>query len=423
MPGAGDGGLHGGKHKTPVVRAAEPRLDPVVVAGNNQFAVELYQRLAAGTKGNFCFSPWSVRTALAMVEAGARGQTAAELAQVLHLPAKPADRQAMARWLAWLQQAGPGVELTSANMMWGQEGYPWRDEFLGTLRNHYGAALREVDFANARAAREQINEWTARQTGGRVAAAMPDGALDVETRLVLGSALHFQGEWASQFKRADTKPGNFTCLDGRQVTVPMMYHERGRWAYTWAEEDRYEVLELPYRGGRLAMVVIIPDVPRAVNPKTGQIVAGAGTEREHFPAVERMLTAERVTFTTGNLGIAGLYAMPKEVYLPRFRLAAQPTLDDALQVLGVKAAWSLDAADFSGMAGGKEPLALDTVLHQATVTVNESGTEAAADTEAEVVASFDDPDFRVNQPFIFLIRDRKTGAILFMGRVVDPTKA
>jgi len=384
-----------------------------VSEGISRFGWELYRRLAAEKKGkNLCFSPASISTALAMTYAGARGGTARQMAAVLHyeVAAGKLHRAFRALMEPWNAPGGKGgsrpYELAVVNRLWGQKGYRWREEFLDVTRTFYRAPLEEVDFVGAaEKARVRINRWVERRTAGKIKDLIPRRVLNSLTRLVLTNAVYFNGTWEHPFEKQWTRPGEFRCAGGRKVRVPFM-HRTERFRY--AETEEVQVLEMPYKGRELAMVVVLP------------------RKGKRLEEVEREYDAAKMQEVLGKLRPARV-----RVSMPRFRVTCTFGLREALGALGMKDAFVFGKADFSGMNGvksGPERLYISAVIHKAFVDVNEEGTEAAAATavvmtrEAEAL-SFDHPKiFTADRPFLFLIRDLRNGTVLFMGRVVEPGK-
>jgi serpin B len=375
-----------------------------LVAGNTAFALDLYQVLRQQA-GNLFYSPYSLSLALAMTYAGARGETEAQMAEAMHYtlpqarlhPAFAALSEALAsRGEGAAGREGEGFRLNVANALWGQEDYAFLASFLDLLDRAYGAGLRRVDFVQApEEARRTINDWVAEQTEDRITDLIPDGVIDTLTRLVLTNAIYFNAAWAEPFDEGMTQEGPFYLLDGGQVAVPMM---RQTTSLGYASDSGYQVVELPYDGHELSMVILLPD---------------AG-EFEAFEASLDAPTLEAILDTRAYQQVA--------LSMPSFEFSAKFRLDDALSALGMVDAFT-EAADFSGMTGSRE-LFLSAVLHQAFVSVDEAGTEAAAATAvvAKLTAAPTEPVVvTVDRPFLFLIRDLETGAVLFLGRVVDPS--
>jgi serpin B len=377
-----------------------------VIAANNQFAFDLYGRLR-GTEKNLFLSPYSIVKALAMVYAGARGQTAAEMAEVLHFRLDPESQSrafAEARKLlnAHKDPSGSkGVQLRLAAGLWGQKGYSFRKDFLALLQDSFGAGLATVDFRRApEPARLAINGWVEQYTAGKIKDLFPPGMLNPDTRLALVTAIHFKGDWASPFARNATTPEPFFPPSGKKVLVPMMGHTD---TFGYLENNDLQALELPYAGGEWAMVVLLP---RKV---------------DGLAALEKSLSAEQFAGWMGQL-----CRREVKVFLPRFTMESAFSLADTLEALGIRRAFGV-SADFSGMSAGGEPLYIGAVVHKAFVEVHEEGTEAAAATGVSIAPGaapgmihVEPPVFRADHPFLFAIRDLRTGTLLFLGRVVHP---
>jgi len=370
-----------------------------VADGINEFALDLYAQLRS-EPGNLFFSPYSISTALTMTYAGAGGETARQMREVLGFRLKDDRLHAGCANLSASLEADrktAGYELTIANALWGQRGYGFQSGFLGLNRKHYGAGLKIVDFArNAEGARKEINGWVERKTRDRIKDLIPAGVLSPLTRLVLTNAIYFKGDWAAKFKESRTKDGIFHVSAAEKVTVPMMKQTE---KFGYHQGRGFQALELPYKGDALSMVIFLPE--------TVDGLAG----------IEKILTAKKIAEVTGRL-----HRQKVRVEMPRFKMTLFVSLKEALVAMGMADAFSDRRADFSGMTGGRD-LYISHVLHKAFVEVNEEGTEAAAAT-AVVMAlrgmPAPPPLFRADRPFVFIIRDRGTGAILFMGRVANP---
>jgi serpin B len=378
--------------------------EAAMVATGAAFAVALYRDLAGQPNGLF-FSPSSITAALAMTAAGARSETAAELAAALYLRLPPNRlHPALGRMLGALRGES-GVELATANALWAQAGYALRPEYLALVRETYGAALEEVDFEGAaEAARERINAWVDAQTKSRVRDLVPPGILTALTRLLLVNAIYFKGSWSAPFDPHATRKQPFHRLDGSSVQVPFM-HRTG--SYRLVEDEDAQAIELPYGDGAPAMVVVLP------------------RKRAGLPALEKALGGARIEGLLARLD--GEEPRDVEVHLPRFQVEASLRLDEVLQRLGARRAFDRELADFSGITADPAGLYIGAVLHRAFVEVSEEGTEAAAATAVVMVArgAFVAPPrppiFRADHPFVFLIRDRRTNLLLFLGRLLDPT--
>ncbi|MGD2148835.1 MAG: serpin family protein [Anaerolineae bacterium] len=375
-----------------------------VVGGDSAFAFDLYQSLK-GEDGNLFYSPHSISVALAMTYAGARGGTEKQMAETLHYVLSQ-DRlhPAFNALDLVLEERGEGAEgrdeqgfrLNIVNAIWGQKGYDFLTEFLDVLAENYGAGLRLLDFAKApEEARVTINDWVSDQTEGRIEDLIPKGLIDPLTRLVLTNAIYFNAAWDHPFEERLTENGPFHLLDGSQVSVPLMQQTE---SFAFEEGDGYQAVELPYDSRELSMVILLP-------------------EAGHFEAFEGSLDAQLVDAILEDLA-------PRQVALtmPKFEFDSSFELGQTLAAMGMPDAFG-EAADFSGMDGTRR-LSISAVVHKAFVAVDEAGTEAAAATAviiAEVAVPEEPLEVRIDRPFIFLIRDIETGAILFLGRVVDPT--
>jgi serpin B len=386
--------------------AAEPAAPNPAVDGNSTFAFELYAQLRQSEKGNLFFSPASIHAALAMTYAGAKAETAAQMANVLHYPE---DRKALAAAYGTLLKTlnnapldwdkKPAYALSIVNALWGQKGYPFVADFLTLNKEHFGAGLNEVDFAQSESARKTINDWVAQKTKDRIKDLIPQGVLDDLTRLVLTNAVYFKSRWAEEFREEATQDGPFTRLDGKPVTVPLMCRQDG---YSYGENDQVQILELPYNRHALNMVIVLPK-------------KAAG-----LPDVEKDLDAKRV-----GQWLAGLKGVEVLVTVPRFKIEGSFSLADALKAMGLTDAFVFKKANFTGVAT-VEDLYISAILHKSFVEVDEKGTEAAAATAVVMAAGAapGEPEkpriFKADHPFLFLIRHRATGEILFLGRLMDP---
>ncbi len=377
-----------------------------LVEGNSAFAFDLYRRLVEEQGDeNLFYSPYSISLALAMTYAGARSETEAQMVDTLHFilpqddlhPAFNAlDQELVQRGKGAKGKDEKGFQLNIANAIWGQKDYQFREAFLDVLATNYGAGLRVLNFEGApEEARHKINEWVSEETEGKIENLIPQGAIDPLTRLVLSNAIYFNAAWASPFEEEKTEKGPFTLLDGGQVTVPMMHQTE---SFGYAEGEGYQALELPYDGGEMSMVILLP-------------------EREGIEAFEDTLDVERVQAI-----LAELEHKQVSLTMPKFEFESRFSLSQTLAAMGMPEAFST-RADFSGMTGSPD-LFISDVLHKAFVSVDEDGTEAAAATAVVMKLSAMPQEpmaFTIDHPFLFLIRDIETGAVLFVGRILDPS--
>lgn len=398
-PAGSGSGAHTDAGPPPGAIAWSADMQPIADA-NNRFALDLYARLREQEKGNVFFSPYSVHTALAMTSTGATGDTRAEMAKVLHLPAD-ADKALAAGDLGRFYAGGSKqYELAVANALWGQAGWPWRADFKGVLADRFGAGFREADFkADPQGQRKQINAWVSEKTRTRIPELLaPDNVSDA-TRVVLVNAIYFKGDWAHAFKRPETKDAPFRLAAGGTAQVPLMHTNLD---CPYAEIPGGQLVRLPYKGGELEMVVLLPKEP------TG------------LPALEASLTAESLTKWVGGSGTRRV-----NLYLPRFTTKQRFDLEGVLRKMGMGLPFA--GGDFGGMVEpgpGVEGVRISKVVHEAFVAVNEEGTEAAAATAVVGNAPSPAPPqpvvFRADRPFVYLIRDARHGTVLFLGRVEKP---
>ena len=380
-----------------------PTPDQAAVAeGNNAFAVELYGQLRK-QNGNLFFSPESISTAFAMAYAGARGDTASEIAKALHFTLPPERlHPAMGALLANLNAAHDGYQLRVADALWAEKDYTFLDDYLKLTSTDYGAGFNRVDFKGAPdAVRLTINQWVEQQTADKIKDLLQPGVLTPAMRLVLTNAIYFKGNWQTQFDKAQTRDEDFHLSAAQTVRAPLM-NLQGRFNYF--NGGTFQVLEIPYKSGDLSMIVFLPNDVNGLS------------------ALEQSLTASSTQQWLGQLRPGSKVILT----LPRFKMTQQFELAGTLGAMGMPQAFEKNVADFSGMTG-KRDLWISAAIHKAFVDVNEEGTEAAAATGIvmrSMAVTREQPPivFRADHPFLFLIRDNRSGGILFMGRVTDPTK-
>jgi len=368
-----------------------------IAKANNAFALDLYARLS-NRPGNLFFSPASISTALAMTYAGARGETAQEMAATLHFTIE-AQRlhPAFGALLRDLNNQGKKnrYRLSVANALWAQQGHSFLPEFVELTKTDYGAGVHDVDFVGAaEAARQTINTWVEKQTEDKIKDLMPRGIVSPDTRLVLTNAIYFKGNWQAQFNKEQTHESPFQVAADQKVNAPFM-NQTGKFKYL--DGDTFQALELPYAGKDLAMIALLPKQPDGLTDFEKQLSAAKLVDWLH-----KMRETEVI------------------VSLPKFKLTSEFGLKETLTAMGMQLAFS-SSADFSGM-DGKRDLFLSAVIHKAFVDVNEEGTEAAAATGVGIrtLAVRVKPMFRADHPFLFLIQDRRSGSILFLGRLANP---
>lgn len=389
-------------------RNTSPAVNPAdmssLVASNSDFAFGLYRALK-DADGNIFYSPYSISEALAMTYGGARGETEKQMAialefklsqDKLHAAFNSLDLELSKRGQNAQGQDEKGFRLHIINAIWGQQGFKFASQYLDLLAQNYGAGLRILDFIKApEPSRQTINQWVSDQTEGKIKDLLPQGSITDLTRLVLTNAIYFNAAWQSQFQTEATTDGKFMLLDEKQVTVRMMHQQK---SFGYAQGENYQVVELPYDGNELSMVIMLP-------------------KADQFKNFESTLNTERVETLLGSLKSEAV-----NLKMPKFKIESEFNLNKTLSDLGMPLAFSETEADFSGMDGAKD-LHISDVVHKAYVTVDEKGTEAAAATGV-VVGTTSMPsqvyDVTLDHPFIFFIRDIETGTILFIGRVLNP---
>jgi serpin B len=371
---------------------------PALARYNNDFAIKLYRSLAP-EGGNIFFSPYSISSAFAMTREGAKGPTAAEFDSVFGFPAPDKGlAESFAAGAAALEAGKGSAKLVLANSIWPQNGYKFRADYLTKLKRSYGAQSSAVDFRkDAEAARKEINDWTEKKTDGRIKDLFPAKSLNALTRLVLASAVYFKGSWQHPFEAGMTSDADFFVKEGEPVKVKMMAHP-GQKKRLYTADELAAVVDLPYAGGSLSMMAILPREGKSLSEVEGALSAGK-------------IAAWR----------ADMQERDVKAFLPRFKFTSKYSLAERLQKLGLKIAFT-DAADFSGMDGTRD-LYVQKAFHQAFVEVNEEGTEAAAATGVAMGLKsimMDFEVFRADRPFLFLIMENRTGLVLFIGRVENP---
>jgi len=374
-----------------------------LVDGNNAFALDIYQTLHS-QDGNLILSPFSMSLALAMTYAGARGETESQMAKALHFdlpqgglhPAFNALDQDLATRGEAKSDSGAPLQLDIANAVWAEQTYPFLQDYLDLIASNYGAGIRLADFVNQYASiRKEINDWVYDQTQKKIKDLIPDGALNTDTRMVLVNAIYFKADWLSQFDANDTSDAPFHLLDGTDVTVKMMNQDMSAPYYAG---QGYQAVELPYAGDTAAMDIFVPD---------------AG----NFDVFESTLNSDVFNTTLSNMQPTFMM-----LSLPKFTFESQFGLSDTLKSMGMTDAFDSDLADFSGMTA-KNDLFISDVIHKAFIAVDEKGTEAAAATAVimEVASAImSDVNLTIDRPFIFIIRGKPSGQILFIGRVLNP---
>ena len=378
-----------------------------LVSGNSAFAFDLYRTLAA-RDGNLFYSPYSISLAIAMTYAGARGETERQMADTLrillpqdtlHSTFNALDLEIASRGKSPELEEGEAFRLKIANAVWSQEDHGFLEEFLNVLSESYGTGVRPVDFRGSpEESRITINDWVAESTEDRITDLFPPGIINELTRMVLTDAIYFNARWQYVFEERRTRQDAFHLLDGSSIDVPMMNTTE---EFGYAKGEEYQVVDLPYVGGELSLTLMLPD-------------------RGRFSEFEERLDAAFVRRI-----IEGIKDRQVDLKMPRFEFESQFRLSETFKGMGMVNAFDPATAEFSGMDGRSCSglcLFIREIVHKAFVSVDEEGTEAAAATGVATQNTSAKPEpieVTVDMPFIFLIRDRGTDAVLFVGRVQE----
>ena len=378
-----------------------------VVNANNKFAFDIYSKLDAAEQKNLFYSPYSISAALAMTSEGAKGTTADEINSVFHFPEKSTLRPNFAAIYKDINKENNEYELRTGNALWIQQDYPFLEEYQSNVETYYGGKAASVDFIReTEKSRQTINKFIEEQTNNKIQELLPQGILNSDTRLVLTNAIYFKGTWEWEFDTSDTRDQEFKITPSNIVQTPMMSMKPDKAQFNYADLGEMQLLELPYKGEELSMLLLLP--------------------AETLNTLEPSLTAEKLSEYKTQMRETSL----DSIVLPKFEFDAKYSLADTLSDLGMPTAFipynptsPETTADFSGMDGTRN-LRISAVIHQAYIKVDEKGTEAAAATGVVVGMTSAMPSkiFKADHPFIFIIQEKKTGNILFIGRVTDPTQ-
>ncbi len=379
----------------------DPKAIDTLVMGNTEFAINLFGKIK-GKEGNLFLSPYSISTVLAMTYAGARGNTAKQMAKALCFNL---DQQQLHPAFAKIEHninrtaEATGIMIWVANSLWPHEKYPFLKNYLNLIRDNYKATITPVNYRkDTEKIRKQINEWVEKRTGEKIKDLIQPGHLNALTRLTLVNAIYFKGKWLFQFDKERTKDAPFWITHEKSVDVPTMYIKA---KFGYDERDSLQILELPYKGRKISMFIILP------------------LEKDGLDRVQNNLTAEKLTEWTKHTSTKEV-----KVYLPKFKITSEFDLPEILKAMGMKNAFIKGKANFSGMDGKKKWLYISDAIHKAFVDVNEEGTEAAAATAVMMRALAmpePPPVVKADHPFLFVIRENSEMNILFIGRIVDPS--
>lgn len=385
--------------------SVEPSYALDVKAANNQLALDLYS-IYSQQDGNVFYSPYSISSALSMTYEGAKGKTAEEMRSVLHLPeSREQVRTEYKALFEEMNKPGKPYFLKTANALWAQKDYPFLDSYFKNVETYYSGKATNLDFIkDTENSRVTINDWVEEKTNDKIKDLIPKGVLAPETTLVLTNTLYFKGNWSSKFEAENTKEADFTQTNGEKIKVNMMHQTS---YYDYIESEETQMIELNYLGDDLSMIVILP--------------------KEDIVDFEKTLTSDKIE-KLKNSSKREKVALS----LPKFKFETKYTMSKNLKAMGMPTAFDGYKADFTAMfdksaVPSDENLYIDEVIHQTFIEVTEYGTEAAAATAVVMVRTtsvdMEEPKiFNANHPFIFIIQQKDTGNILFMGRVSTPTK-
>ncbi|MBN1619170.1 serpin family protein [candidate division WOR-3 bacterium] len=372
-----------------------------VVKSVNDFSFDFYLTASKETSGNIIMSPFSVHDALTMTYEGARGSTAEQMRNVLDLGFDISlTRYGYLSLLDKINSTRLDLSLSTANALWTQNGYPFLGDYIADVEKYYYGRAVNLDFVNdPEGSRNKINFWVEEKTEGKIKDLLSPGQINPLTTLVLTNAIYFKGTWQYTFDAEKTAKAPFYLSEDKTVETDMMFLDNSEARFGYYEDEEVQVLEMPYRGGNLSMVAFLP--------------------KTKFEDFERALDFDRT-----DLYLSSLTNSEVVIYFPRFKIESKFTLNEVLKIMGMPEAFIAGAADFSGMTGDKD-LYISYVIHQAFIAVDEEGTEAAAATavvmERTSAAQHSRKVFNADRPFLYAIRDRETGLLLFMGRLLDPT--
>ncbi|XP_023929994.1 leukocyte elastase inhibitor-like isoform X2 [Lingula anatina] len=367
-----------------------------IVESNTNFALNTYQILKAES-GNIFFSPFSITTALSMVLLGAKGDTSSEMKRVMGYSNIPSIHENFNRLNTRLTNPGKEYLLRIANRLFGKEGFNFNQKYIGDSGRYYDAPLDVQDFSQPSATTRYINNWVEQQTNSKIIDLLPNDFIDPQLILVLVNAIYFKGTWTSKFSESNTRPQPFFPTNVNQVSVPMMFQQQS-FSYGTSASLKCKILELPYRGDA-SMVVFLPD------------------KIDDLGHLERSLTSASVV----DDALSTLRNQTVNVYLPKFKLSdMRLNLKPVLIQMGMSKIFSFGGADLSGIGGKPGDLFISEAIHEAFVDVNEEGTEAAAATGIGLSVTSVTPVFRADRPFVFQIREKSSGTVLFMGRLMNP---
>ncbi|OWF40881.1 leukocyte elastase inhibitor-like [Mizuhopecten yessoensis] len=363
---------------------------------NMEFTLEIYKRLTKmSTDGNLFCSPFSISAAMSMVYLGAREQTAAQMVSPLSIQSLGQRVHEAYEDYLKVMAKNENVTLRIANRLYPNSKAEIVPSFIELCAKHYQTDIKSTDYEHFETARKEINEWVSQQTAEKIKDVLPQGSLNPLTIMVLVNAIYFKGDWETQFDDNGTRDMTFHTLKGQHRTVKMMFKKERKLPLKHDDELKCEVLELPYKGKSLSMVIILPD------------------DKDGLSALEEKLTPSKLHSLMKDMPPTKVV-----VFLPKFKVKSGFELSTLFEQMGMTDLFEELKADLSGIDESRMTF-VSAIFHQAFVDVNEQGTEAAAVTLAVAVIVSVPLQFKADHPFMFVIRDNRSDTILFIGRFVD----
>lgn len=384
-----------------------------LVDSNNKFAFDIYSELDKTNNGNLFYSPYSLFAAMAIAYEGSKSQTYEEIKSVLHFPETDILRPNFANIYNSINEKNDFYELRTGNALWLQYDYPLLEDYKTRVEQYYGSKAQNLDFIQeTEKSRQTINSFIEEQTNNKIKDLLPPNSVDSSTKLVITNAVYFKGKWEWEFKESSTQELDFKITPSNIIKTPMMSMHPEKARFNYADLDKFQILELPYKGEKISMLVLLPKQGEEYNFETEK------TTTYNYNLEDIELSSEKLKEYKSKMK----ETMMDSILLPKFEFDTKYFMKDNFKALGMSSAFS-DSADFSAMNTAKN-LKIDEVIHQAYINVDEQGTEAAAATAIimKVTSAMPTNIFRADHPFIFIIQEKQTGNILFIGRLTDPRK-
>lgn len=363
----------------------------------NDFSLNIYKYISNEVSGNIFISPYSIFVALAMTYEGARGDTAEQMKNILGFEQNDEVSLCSFGRIYNLLNIDAEYTLNTANALWTKKDYHFLEDYLNFIDNYYMGKATDIDFTNPEEAADIINEWVEDNTGGKIEDMLSSSDINPGTVLILSNAIYFKGLWLYQFNVDDTVEKEFKLSAGEIIDVPTMVSSNSDIMFNYSENDVLQILEMPYKGDEVSMVILLP-------------------KDNGLDNFRNLLSKDNLTNWMDSL-----YPTKLDIYLPKFTYKTEYNLKNILIDMGLDIPFSFNA-DFSGM-NGFGGLYIEKVLHKAFIDVNEEGSEAAAATTVHILETAipgPKPIFNADQPFIFLIRHKESNTILFMGEIENP---